>query len=146
MKYIVHEGTGTIISADECVIVSVPREILDAMSGDDYFDDQQVLDLAVEAGKPINLTDMTYGNTMAFSPSALREEAREMIDAELFGTEESWHEALVWCANTATDDELNAVASYILDDDDLWRTFRVSVTDGLLQGLIWHKESLKGKS
>ena len=141
--YIVHAGTGTVISADECVIVNVPDEMLEAMSGDEYFDDSGVVSLAEENGRGINLTDLTWGNTVAFSPSALRDEAQAILDAGYYGEEESWHEALVWCVNTATDDELNAVASYVLDDDDLWTTYRNSVTEGLLQGFIWHKETPK---
>lgn len=146
MKYIVHHGTGTIISADECVIVNVTDEMADAMSGDDYFDDQLVLDLAHETGQAIQANDLKYGNTMAFSPSALREEAECILDAGIYSEDESWHEAMKWCIETATDDHLDAVASYILDDDDLWTTYRRSVTEGLLQGLIWHKEITKGKS
>lgn len=146
MKYIVHHGTGTIIGADECVIVDVPNDMADAMSGDDYFDDQQVLDLAHEIGQAIQINDLKYGNTMAFSPSALREEAECILDAGIYSEDESWHEAMKWCIETATDDHLDAVASYILDDDDLWTTYRRSVTEGLLQGLIWHKEITKGKS
>ena len=146
MRYIVHHGTGTIISADECVIVNVTDAMADAMSGDDHFDDQLVLDLAHETGKAIQVNDLKYGNTMAFSPSALREEAECILDAGIYSEDESWHEAMKWCIDTATDDHLNAVASYILDDDDLWTTYRRSVTEGLLQGLIWHKEITKGKS
>ena len=139
MNFIVHGGTGTVVNADECVIVNVPDAVLEAMSGDDYFDDAQVLSMALVAGRNLQVNDLTYGNTMAFSPEALREEARALLDAG-FASDESRRDAFSWCANIATDDQLNQVASYILDDDDLWRTFRTSVIDGLLQGLAWHKE------
>jgi hypothetical protein len=138
--FVVHVGTGTVISADECVIVGVPDEMLESMSGDDYFDDSDVISLAEDNGKPVNLTDVTWGNSIAFSPQALREEAQEILDAGIYDEGESWHEAFTWCATQATDDDLKDVASYILDDDDLWTTYRTSVTEGVLQGLIWHKE------
>ena len=56
-KYIVHKGTGTIIAVDECVIVDVPESVLDEIvesGGDDYFEDEVILDLAVSNGVPIN--------------------------------------------------------------------------------------------
>lgn len=142
--YIVHIGTGTIISADECVIVDVPDEVTDEITehgGDDYFDEADLLALAEENGKPINKTDLKWGNTIAFSPVALREEANAIIDGGIYEEGDSEYEAFMWCINTATDDDLNMVASYILDDDDLWQTYKTSVIDGLRQGLIWHKES-----
>lgn len=143
MRYIVHIGTGTVIDADECVMVDVPDDVIEEMTkhgGDDYFDDQRICELAEVNGEPINGTDLTWGNCMAFSPISLREEAGELLDSGAYDSEGNQREALEWCVNTATDAQLNGVASYILDDDDLWTTFRVSVLDGLLQGLSWSKE------
>lgn len=49
--YIYHEGTGTIIDANECVLVDVPDDL--DMTGDDYFDDEVVERLADEIGRPV---------------------------------------------------------------------------------------------
>lgn len=137
---IIHVGTGTIIDADECVIVNV--EQLDdhdtALVTDG--DDSDVVEIAERLGKPVNTTDLRWGNTVAFSPVALREEAEAILDAGIYEEGEVWYDAMKWCTETATDDQLNEVASYVLDDDDLWTTYRTSVTEGLLQGLRWQRE------
>jgi hypothetical protein len=49
--YVYHEGTGTIIDADECVLVEVPDDL--DMTGDDYFDDEIVGRLAEVSGRPV---------------------------------------------------------------------------------------------
>jgi hypothetical protein len=49
--YVYHEGTGTIIDADECVLVEVPNDL--DMTGDDYFDDWIVSQLAEVSGRPV---------------------------------------------------------------------------------------------
>ena len=142
MKYIVHYGTGTVIAVEECVVVDVSDEILADLTtsgGDDYFDDNVICDLALEIGTPINTSDLTYGNCMAFSPDSLREEAQEILDLGLWATEEQ-RKAMEWCVSTATNDQLNEVAGYILNDDTMWSEFRSSVLEGLAQGLRWNNE------
>ena len=56
-KLVVHIGTGTIIDADECVIVDVEK--LDdhdtALVNDG--DDSDVVEIAERIGTPLNLTD-----------------------------------------------------------------------------------------
>lgn len=143
MRYIVHLGTGTVIDADECVIVDLPEDVIAEMTehgGDDYFDDNRICELAEANGDPINTSDVSWRNSMSFSPSALRDEANELLEMGTYDSEPNRREALEWCAGVATDTDLNSVASYILDDDDLWTTFRISVIDGLTQGLAWSKE------
>ena len=137
-KLVVHIGTGTIIDADECVIVDVEK--LDdhdtALVNDG--DDSDVVEIAERLGKPLNLTDLTYRNTVAFSPSALRSEAEEQL-SQGYATDDSIV-YLTWCAEVATDDELNEVAGYILNDDGLWTEYNTTVMDGMRQGFAWSKE------
>ena len=137
-KLVVHIGTGTIIDADECVIVDVEK--LDdhdtALVNDG--DDSDVVEIAERLGKPLNLTDLTYRNTVAFSPSALRSEAEEQL-GQGYATDDSIA-YLTWCAEVATDDELNEVAGYILNDDTLWGEYNTTVMDGMRQGFAWSKE------
>ena len=137
-KLVVHIGTGTIIDADECVIVDVEK--LDdhdtALVNDG--DDSDVVEIAERLGKPLNLTDLTYRNTVAFSPSALRSEAEEQL-SQGYATDDSIV-YLTWCAEVATDDELNEVAGYILNDDGLWSEYNTTVMDGMRQGFAWSKE------
>ena len=137
-KLVVHIGTGTIIDADECVIVDVEK--LDdhdtALVNDG--DDSDVVEIAERIGTPLNLTDLTYRNTVAFSPSALRSEAEEQL-SQGYATDDSIA-YLTWTAEVATDDELNEVAGYILNDDTLWGEYNTTVMDGMRQGFAWSKE------
>jgi hypothetical protein len=137
-KLIVHIGTGTIIDADECVIVDVERlDDHDTTLVNDG-DDSDVVEVAERLGKPLNLTDLTFRNTVAFSPSALRSEAEEQL-GQGYATDDSIA-YLTWCAEVATDDELNEVAGYILNDDGLWSEYNTTVMDGMRQGFAWSKE------
>jgi hypothetical protein len=134
-KYIVHPGTGTVIAVDECVIVTVPSEVTDSLSGDDYFDDERICELAEEQGKPINTTDLTWSNCVAYSPSSIREEVSESL------SEYYPDEAFIDWALSASDDELNAVASYILNADEVWQNFTLNLVEGLREGYRRAKEA-----
>ena len=138
-KLIVHIGTGTIIDADECVIVDVEKlDDHDTTLVNDG-DDSDVVEVAERLGKPLNLTDLTYRNTVAFSPSALRSEAEEQL-SNGYATDDDVIAYLTWATEVATDDELNEVAGYILNDDGLWGEYNTTVMDGMRQGFAWSKE------
>jgi len=141
-KLVIHIGTGTIIDADECVIVDVEK--LDnhdtALVNDG--DDSDVVEIAERLGKPLNLTDLSFRNTVAFSPSSLRSEAEEAI-SQGFATDDDDIAYLTWTAEVATDDELSGVADYILNDDTMWNEYNTTVMDGMRQGYRWSKENKK---
>ena len=134
-KFIVHLGTETIIDASECVILDM--DDLDdhdeaRITGDDYFDDGVVCELAERLGRPVNTSvpaDVTYGNAIIFSPSAMREEARELI-ALGEPTEEAL-QALLYIAGIASDDELHMAGQFILGDDAMWDNYNQSFMDGV---------------
>jgi hypothetical protein len=134
VTYIVHPGTGTVIASDECVIVNVPDEVLDNVPDDEEHDDV-IVDYAKENGRDINTTDLKWGNCVAYSPSAIREEILESL-RDYFPDDK---EALDW-GLSATDDQLNEVASYIIQSDTIWETYRTDIIDGLREGLRWSKE------
>ena len=138
-KLIIHIGTGTIIDADECVIVDVEK--LDdhdtALVNDG--DDSDVVEIAGRLGKPLNLTDLSFRNTVAFSPSSLRSEAEEAL-SQGFATDDDDIAYLTWTAEVATDEELSSVADYILNDDTMWNEYNTTVMDGMRQGFAWSKE------
>lgn len=128
--YLIHAGTGTIIDAsDDVYVVTVTAE---TVVGDD---DDAMVTLAMSNGKRLELNDLTWGNCVAYSPSSIREEIRESL-SEYYGDEE-W---LSWAEN-ATDDELNAVARYILSADDVWQNFSTNLVEGLREGYRWSKEA-----
>lgn len=128
--YLIHAGTGTIIDANDGVYVVTVTA--DTIVGDD---DDAMVTLAMSNGKRLEITDLTWGNCVAYSPSAIREEIRESL-SEYYGDEE-W---LSWAEN-ATDDELNAVARYILSADDVWQNFSTNLVEGLREGYRWSKEA-----
>ena len=140
-KLIIHIGTGTIIDANECVILDV-----DKLDEQDTFlvdgDDADIVGVAERLGKPLNLTDLSFRNTVAFSPSSLRSEAEEAI-SQGFATDDDDIAYLTWVLEVATDDELNGVADYILNDDTMWNEYNTTVMDGMRQGYKWHKEGWK---
>lgn len=128
--YLIHAGTGTIIDAsDDVYVVTVTAE---TVVGDD---DDAMVTLAMSNGKRLEINDLTWGNCVAYSPSSIREEIRESL-SEYYGDEE-W---LSWAEN-ATDDELNAVARYILSADDVWQNFSTNLVEGLREGYRWSKEA-----
>jgi len=141
-KLVVNIGTGTIIDADECVIVDVEK--LDdhdtALVNDG--DDSDVVEIAGRLGKPLNLTDLSFRNTVAFSPSSLRSEAEEAL-SQGFATDDDDIAYLTWTAEVATDEELSSVADYILNDDTMWNEYNTTVMDGMRQGYRWSKENKK---
>jgi hypothetical protein len=141
-KLIIHIGTGTIIDANECVIVDVDRlDDHDTTLVNDG-DDSDVVEIAERLGKPLNLTDLSFRNTVAFSPSSLRSEAEEAL-SQGFYTDDDDIAWLTWTSEVATDDELSSVADYILNDDTLWGEYNTTVMDGMRQGYRWSKENKK---
>lgn len=141
-KLIIHIGTGTIIDANECVIVDVDRlDDHDTTLVNDG-DDSDVVEIAERLGKPLNLTDLSFRNTVAFSPSSLRSEAEEAL-SQGFATDDDDIAYLTWTAEVATDEELSSVADYILNDDTMWNEYNTTVMDGMRQGYRWSKENKK---
>ena len=141
-KLVIHIGTGTIIDADECVIVDVERlDDHDTTLVNDG-DDSDVVEIAERLGKPLNLTDLSFRNTVAFSPSSLRSEAEEAL-SQGFATDDDDIAYLTWTSEVATDEELSSVADYILNDDTMWNEYNTTVMDGMRQGYRWSKENKK---
>lgn len=134
-RLIVHIGTGTILDLDdECVFVDLPSSLDDA-------DDAEIVEYAEEHGRPVNTSvndDVTYGNIVCYSPSSLREEAGELIDNV---TDPDTRNALSFVMNGATDDELNALAQYILNGETVWTAFHEDIIDGARQSHHWRKDS-----
>lgn len=144
MRLIIHAGTGTIIPAEECLIVTLTDDVLHDGDTGTELEDHEIVELAEEHGFP--LEDLLSSNTMSFSPLALREEAREMLDSGGYIDADDTSpeaEAVRWCAYIATDDELNEVGQWIMNDDDLWQTYRTSFTEGIRWGYGEHG-NLKG--
>ena len=150
-KFIVHAGTGTIIEASECLIFDIEK-MTDAeqaqLTGDDYFDDGYVVSLAEQYGVPVNTSlpaDTNYGNIISFAPSALREEAQEILGSGKYGKDLAVNDALAFVAYIATDEELQLVSSYILNDDALWAEYVPAVVSGALWGELEYRKNKEEK-
>ena len=132
MKYLVHAGTGTIIECGDDVFVLDTAnlndlEMLIVTEGDDT----DIVDLAKDKNDRLTnyMNDLRWGNCIAYSPQAIREEVAEQI-FEAYMNEDEQH-IITWVLEEATDDQLNQIAQYILNDDSMW----VSYTDDLVNGL-----------
>lgn len=126
MKLIYHAGSGTYFSAEDGVYVIESDDLVESSIAD-----------LVENGtaKPLVLTDLEWGNCISYSPRTIREEIDEMM--EFVGPDDEDRQALEWAMNQATDEQLNNVASYILDDDQMWIGYRANLIDGVREGFLW---------
>lgn len=133
-RLLVHPGTGTIVDIDDDWFYFVlPDDLAEA-------DDDEIVGYGAQNGRNMRLwvsPDVSYGNIICYSPSSLREEARVMLDD---CTDSLTREALEFVIRDATDEELDDVASYILNADDVWDSFRNNVLEGARQGLDWSRE------
>lgn len=140
-KLIIHLGTGTILDADDGVVVLNT----DLIANDDDFDiddESSIIQMAELYGKPVNTelpADTNYGNIISFSPSSLREEARELLGLGKYAHDEEINDALSFMAFLATDEELQITANYILNDDSLWNEY----TPSIVSGAMWAETQYK---
>ena len=126
MKLIYHAGSGTYFSAEDGVYVIESDDLIES----------SIADLVENRkAKPLQLTDLEWGNCIAYSPRAMREEIDEMMAFVTVDDED--RPALEWALNNATDEQLNNVATYILDDDGMWISYRSNIIDGVREGFRW---------
>lgn len=80
-----------------------------------------------------NANDLTYSNCIAYSPSAIREELYCMEESGYFENAlEDERSAIVWARTTASNEELNHLAQYILSWDSVWTEYNESLLSGLM--------------
>lgn len=130
MKLIVHPGTGTIIDADDRVYVVDTDAITDKalVSLLEDGDESDVVDIALTNGRRINgqELELTFGNSMAFSPTALRVEVEE----NTFIRSRIGDEASEWI-QTASRDALAKIAEFIMTNDLLWEHYCEIVSESI---------------
>lgn len=150
-KYIIHPGTLTIINADECLVLDLDTDLTpeerEQLDGDDYFDDALIASIAEERGKKFPGTDLTTSNSISFSPSCLRAEAEYLLEDYLGDDIEGDlnNQAVTWCADKATDEQLNFIAGYILNGFSEWSTFNEEYREAIIDGIRFgYEESKKG--
>lgn len=137
MKLIVNLETGEVSDAKDCVMIDTDIHLtekeIESLDGNDFFEDKIIFDIAKQRGMRIPGNDLTWGNTIAFSPTALREEAEALINGGYFQhDEESLHlKAMEWVSEIATDADLEPIAGYILSNDNVWVFYKEALMDGI---------------
>ena len=133
-KFIVHIGTGTIIDASDDVYIfdtdTLTESERERLTGDDYFDDQLICGLAEEIGTKLSpeLLEMTYGNTVSFSPTALRIEVQESETLR----EELGEDNTAWVLSDATAEDFSFIAGVALGDDRMWSEYTLTVANAII--------------
>ena len=97
--------------------------------------DSTISELGEKYGSPVRDNELTYGNTMAFSGKALREEVSERLKMG-FGDIEAYQ-----IAKTFTDEQFDELGQYILSSDYLWGVFN----NELRSGIIGYANDVLGK-
>lgn len=136
-KFIININDGTVVDLEGCVLV-------DDLDFDDKAkvmweewqvggNDGDARELGEYAGKNLKrilgncgFGDLNYGNTMAFSPDALREEFEEKKNAGVWEDDPYFARALRF-----TDEELEAFSSYILGNDYIWTVYNEEINSNL---------------
>lgn len=140
-KILIDMVTGTVLNYDDkVVIVDVDRldETGNALMEEWNVggNDSTIIEVGEKYGTSVMsfLNDLRYGNCIAYSPNAIRDEAQEMLDNDAYAKD-----VLEWVVNDATDDQLNAVAGFILDSDTAW----VDYVPNIIEGIDWAYEQHK---
>ncbi len=133
-KFIININDGTVVGLEGCVIV-------DDLDFDDKAkelwadweiggNDSDACELGEYIGKDLTrilgncgFGDLNYGNTIAFSPQALREEFEARLNAGVWDEDPYFKRALKF-----TDVELDAFGSYILGNDYIWNVYNEEIT------------------
>ena len=132
-KFIVHAGTDTIIDASDDVYILDIEDITDEdrenLTGSDYFDDHYIIALAKERGNKLNpdTLEMTFGNTVSFAPSAIKEEAQESDQLKHVLGEE----IISWLLSDAKAEDFAYIAGIALGDDEMWQGYNQTIASAI---------------
>lgn len=147
---IFHAGTGTYfgLNDDDVYVIDIDK-MTDEMNAE-LDDTGEMPAEAIDSEAAISWqefaektgTDLHWGNCVAYSPSAIREEIRESLSDKFESTHDK--KVLEWAIN-ASNEDLDEVASFILQGDHIWTTFTEDLISGLREGYRWAQEK-KGTS
>jgi hypothetical protein len=124
MKLIVNTRDGSITALDECYIVDIDENSTDGMTMEKARTEGKSL---VDILKGCGYGDLRYGNAMAFSPVAIRDEIDCLVQSGGYDDDAEFLEGL----NLLTDDDINAISNLVADDDHLWERLNGSVEEAL---------------
>jgi len=136
-KFIINVTDGTVVGLEGCVLVD--DSTFDDKAKDIWNEweqcgsDSDARELGEYAGKDLariltncGFGDLNYGNTIAFSPEALREEFQAKLDSGVWDDDPYYQRALKF-----TDEELDAFGSYILGNDYIWTVYNEEINSGI---------------
>lgn len=111
--------------------------------------DSEINALGLAVGAPIlpmlevtGFGDLQYGNTVSYSPQALRDEAELLL--EIYDNSDK--ELFKWAYSEATNEQLSLAGSYVLQTDDAWLNYDTLVLEGLRWAYAEAQESSKQAS
>jgi hypothetical protein len=150
-KVIICGTTGTVVTLEDCYIVDtsmLSQPDLELLISDPT--DSELSKLAEKTGKKLepmlsagNYGDVTYANSVSYSPLSLKDEAEVLIDIQqwdMYDEQESVKAALEWAYNKATVEELDDVSKYIMVSDDVWDGYKTNMIQGLMS--YWYFKTL----
>lgn len=134
-KLIINSNDGTVVEIEGSMIVDLDQlDSKSKMLWAEWLDtgsDTCARDIAERIGKPLlsilencGYGDLTYGNTLAYSPRAIRDEI-------FYFSEGGWDEEWVEKAEHLTTEQLEMIASGILQGDYLWSVWREELVEAL---------------
>lgn len=139
MPLVIDATSGTILNLESCYIVYDEALTESEESILENGSDSEIGELAEQAGVPLfgdALEWIKYGRmtSVSYGPSALRDEARAILDVMGPIIEQSERDSLQWVIDSASDEELAYIGQHILNDDAVWSGFQRN----FLSALEWH--------
>lgn len=136
MALIIDATSGTVLDMSDCYIVDDGNLTRDEEAMLDSGSDSLIGELATSVGIPLDdnaLEWIKYGRmtSVSYGPSALREEAKAIIEAMGPILEQDDRDSLQWVIDSASDAELAYLGQYILNDDAVWNGFRRNFMEAL---------------
>ena len=149
-KIIVCNTTGTVVPLEDCYLIDTEMLSADDSTLLSEWDESGSDSIITELGKKVGTKvetmlsvsgygDMTYANSVSYSPLSLKDESEALIDIEewdKYDEHEIIKAAIEWVYNTATTEELNEVSQYIMVSDDVWDGYKSNMIQGLMS--YWH--------
>lgn len=149
-RLIVDAQTETILGIEHCYILTIDdlseedQQTLLDINEDSGADDEIVVEMAKKQGVKVTdigdqtgWGDLSYSNAVAYSPLSLRDEANTLLDGGMYDDddEESIRitEMLKWVDQKATDEQLDELSQYIMQDDSVWNGYKNNFVGNLME-------------
>ena len=138
-KLLIDAVTGTILDVENCYIVDDNTLTEDeARALDEGASDSEIKAIAEKGkslwdmGRDTGWGDNAYRFTVSYSPLSLKDEALSLIESGMYEEDEEDFKRLQWLT-TATQEQLEQVAYWVMEDDNVWEGFK----NNFLEALTW---------